>query len=141
MIQRIQSVWLLIVSVLEFISLKTSFYSGHRIKDLIPKPVVFLTGSYNILLITCTVGVAVSSLISIFLYKGRKMQLKIVFVSLLFSLLSIFLYFWQSQSFIPTESSYDLTAIIPFFIPIFLMLAIRGIYLDEKLVKQSDRLR
>ncbi len=141
MIQRIQSIWLLLATSFGFISLKTSFYSGHRINDLIPKPYVYLTGSYNILLIICTVAVAVASLITIFLYKNRKQQSRIVLVSLLFSLLTLVLYFWQSQSFIPTESNYDLTALVPFFIPVFLVLALRSIYKDEKLVKESDRLR
>ncbi len=141
MIQRIQSLWLLAAAALGFISLKTSFYSGHRIKDAIPKPVVFLTGSYNILLIICTTAFAVISLIAIFLYKNRKLQMRIGLLSLLLSLLTIGLYFWQRQSFMPGESSYDLTSIIAFAVPVFLFLAIRGIYKDERLVKSADRLR
>ncbi|HVZ96936.1 MAG TPA: DUF4293 domain-containing protein [Chitinophagaceae bacterium] len=141
MIQRIQSLWLLAAAALGLISLKTSFYSGHRIKDAIPKPVVFLTGSYNILLIICTTTFAVLSLVAIFLYKNRKLQIRIGILSLLLSLATIALYFWQSQSFVPGESSYDLTSVIPIAVPIFLFLAIRGIYKDEKLVRSADRLR
>lgn len=141
MIQRIQTLWMLLASALGFVSLETSFYSGHRIKDAIPKPVIFLTGSYNILLIVCTTAFAIMALINIFLYKNRKLQIRIGVVSLLLSLGAIGLYFWQSKSFIAAESSYDLTSVIPLAIPIFLILSIRGIYKDEKLVKDSNRLR
>ncbi|HVM88574.1 MAG TPA: DUF4293 family protein [Puia sp.] len=141
MIQRIQSLWLLLAGALGLVSLKTSFYSGHRIKDAVPKPVVFLTGSYNILLIVCTTAFAIMAIICIFLFKNRKLQFRISVIALLLSLLSIALYFWQSQSFIASESSYDLTSIIPFAIPVILFLAARGIYKDEKLLKSMDRLR
>lgn len=141
MIQRIQTIWLLAASLLGFISLKTSFYSGHRINDIIPKPVVFITGSYNILLIITTTAFAVTALISIFLYKNRKLQLRINILSLILSLLTIGLYYWQSKSFIAEESSYNLTSVIPLAIPILLILGIRGIYKDEKLVKSMDKLR
>ena len=141
MIQRIQTLWLVAAGALGIISLKTSFFSGHRIKDAVPKPVIFLTGSYNILLIVCTTACAVLSLVAVFLYKNRKLQIRIGILSLLLSLAAIALYFWQSQSFVPGESSFDLTSVIPVAVPVFLFLAIRGIYKDEKLVKDSNRLR
>jgi len=141
MIQRLQSLWLLVAAALGVISLKTSFYSGHRIRDLVPKPVVFLTGSYNILLIMCTTVVAVLAVVAIFLYRNRKLQGRLGIVALVLSVLAIGLYFWQSKSFVPGESSYDLTAVLPLAIPVFLFLAVRGIYRDEKLVRSADRLR
>ncbi len=141
MIQRIQTLWLLIAGALGLLSLKTSFYSGHRINDIVPKPVVFMSGTYNILLIICTTGVAFAALISIFLFKNRKLQLKITIAALLLSIITLLLYYWQSQSFIPTESSYDLTAVIPAAIPFVLFIAARKIWKDEQLVKSVDRLR
>jgi hypothetical protein len=141
MIQRIQSIWLLVAATLGIVSLKTSFFSGHRIKDAVPKPVIFVSGSYNILLIFLTTGVAVASLITIFLYKNRGLQLRIAVLTLVASLLTIGLYFWQRQSFIPEESSIDLTALIPLAVPVILFLATRAIWKDEKLVKSADRLR
>ena len=141
MIQRIQTLWLLVAAALGFLSLRTSFYSGHRIKDAIPKAVVFMPGTYNILLILCTTGVAFASLISIFLFKNRKLQLKITIAALVLSILTLLLYYWQTQSFIPTESSYDLTSVIPAAIPFILFVAARKIWKDEQLVKSVDRLR
>ena len=140
MIQRIQTIWLLIASVLGFTSLKTSVYSGHIIND-VTKTFKSITGTYNILITVCTTAVAVLSLVTLFLYKNRKQQIKFGIITLVLSLLLLLLYFWQSQSFIPAESRYDLTALIPLFIPVFLFLALRGIYKDEKLVKSADKLR
>jgi len=141
MLQRIQTIWLLLAAALGIVSLKTSFYSGHRINDALPKAMVFMPGTYNILLIVCTTGVAFASLFGIFLYKNRKLQLRIAIAALLLSVLTIALYYWQTQSFIPTESSYNLTALVPLAIPFILFLAARSIWKDEQLVKSVDRLR
>lgn len=140
MIQRIQSIWLLLAGVLGLTSLKTSFFSGHRIND-VTKTMFFATGTYNIFLIVCTTAAAFASLIAIFLYKNRKLQLRLTTGSVLLSIGTILLYLWQKQSFIPEESTYSLTAIIPILIPIFTFLAARGIWKDERLVKSADRLR
>ena len=141
MIQRIQTIWLLLVSILGILSLKTSTFSGHRIKDIIPKPIVFVTGQYNLFLIVTTTAVAIASFIAIFLYKNRKLQIRITGFTCFISLLILGLYYWQSQSFIPEESTYNLTAIIPLSIPVLLLLAARSIWKDEQLVKSADRLR
>ncbi|MBN8837249.1 MAG: DUF4293 domain-containing protein [Sphingobacteriia bacterium] len=141
MIQRIQSVWLLLAGSLGLLSLKFPFFSGHRINDAVPKPIVFVSGTYNILLIVFTTTVAITSLFSIFLYKNRGLQLRAAIVALLGSILNIGLYFWQKQAFVQEESSISITALIAFFVPVLLTLAIRGIWKDEKLVKSADRLR
>ncbi|MFX8860299.1 hypothetical protein ABTM70_19235, partial [Acinetobacter baumannii] len=65
MIQRIQSIWLLLAGALGFLSLKLPFFSGHRLKDALPKPMVFVSGTYNILLIMVTTAVAMASLFAI----------------------------------------------------------------------------
>jgi hypothetical protein len=54
-------------------------------------------------------------------------------------LVEYFLYFNASKTF--TESNTDLTALISLAIPVFLVLAAVGIYKDEQLVKNADRLR
>ncbi len=141
MIQRIQTVFLLIASTLGILSLKTSFYAGHRLNDAIPKEVINMTASYNILLTTFTVATATVALLTIFLFKNRKLQMKIAITSLVLSFITLLLYYWQSKSFDANESSLTLTAIIPMAIPVMIILAIRGIYKDEKLIKSVDRLR
>jgi uncharacterized membrane-anchored protein len=140
MIQRIQTLWLLIASALGFTSLKTSVYSGNILKNN-AKVFMFLTGRYNILLTVFTTTVAVISLIIIFLYKNRKQQIKFGIVALIISLLVLYLYYRQIQNFIPAESNYDLTIIVPLFIPIFLFLALRGIFKDKNQVESADKVR
>jgi hypothetical protein len=141
MIQRLQSVWLLLAAAAAFCSIKLSFYSGNLIKDNQPKAFVSLTAQSNLLLLILTAGVGIASLIAIFLYKNRKMQLRIVLITLLVSLLNLGLYFGEAQKYVPGEGKYDLTAVFAICIPILLFLAIRGIRKDEKLVKSLDRLR
>jgi hypothetical protein len=141
MIQRLQSVWLLLAAAAAFCSLKFSFYSGNLIAENQPKTFVSLTAQSNLLLLILTAGVGIASLIAIFLYKNRKMQLRIVLLTLLVSILNLGLYFAETQKFVPGEGKYDLTAVFAIFIPILLFFAIRGIRRDEKLVKSLDRLR
>jgi len=136
MIQRIQSIWLLLAGILGFVS----FFSGHRINDA-TKTMVFVNGSYNLLLTVATTIAASVALIAIFLYKNRKLQLQLTIASILLSILTIILYLWQKQSFITEESGYSLTSLISIFIPIVSLLAARGIWKDERLVKSADRLR
>ena len=141
MIQRIQTIWLLLASAFAFLTMKLSFYSGHKINDP-QKLFVSLNGSSPSILITVlTVAVAIVSLVLIFLYKDRKMQMKITFAAIVLSILTVVLYFLEIQKFVAAESSFDLTAVFVFIIPIFLFLALRGIYKDEKLIKSVDRLR
>ena len=141
MIQRLQTIWLLLVSVLSFLTLQTSVYSGHRINDIVPKPMISLTASYNPLLNITSVAVGVIAFITIFLFKNRKLQMRLSFLGLILSLITLLLYYWQSKSFIAEESSTTITAIIPVLIPLMIVLAIRGIGKDERLVKSTDRIR
>ena len=146
MIQRIQTVWLLIAASLSFTSLKTSFYSGNKLvmydqTKVNEKLFTSLTGMSHMLIMVLTVGIGILSMVTVFFYKNRPAQTKMSFAALAVSLLTIVLYFLQIKTFVAAEGSYDLTALIVFFIPVFLILAIRGIYKDEKLIKSVDRLR
>jgi hypothetical protein len=111
------------------------------IKDNQPKAFISLTAQSNLLLLILTAGVGIASLIAIFLYKNRKMQMRITLITLLVSLLNLGLYFAETQKYVPGEGKFDLSAVFAIFIPILLFLAIRGIRKDEKLVKSLDRLR
>jgi hypothetical protein len=138
MIQRIQTIWLLLAAICAFLTLKLSFYSGNKIIEG-QKQFTHLTANDNMLLTILSVTVGVAALILIFLFKDRKMQMRLTVVDLLISLLNVYLYFVASQNFI--EGRIDWSCIIVFAIPVFLFLAFRGIYKDQKLVKSVDRLR
>lgn len=138
MIQRIQTIWLLLAAICSFLTLKLSFYSGNKLINN-QKQFVHMTANENMLLTILSVAVGIAALILIFLYKDRKMQLRLAIVTALVSIVNIVLYFSAIKNYI--EGNYDITAIIVFLIPVFLLFAVRGIYKDEKLVRSVDRLR
>lgn len=140
MLQRIQTIWLLLASLCAFLTLKLSFFSGNKLVNN-QKQFQSLTATLpgNLLLLITTVAVAIALLVAVFLYKDRKMQLKIGFALLGLSIVNIFLFVSATKEF--AEGTYDLTAPIVFLVPVLILLAIRGIYKDEKLVKSVDRLR
>lgn len=86
------------------------------------------------------------SFIAIFLFKNRKMQLLLCGFNFIFIILILFFMYYYVNKFSPLlaneiESSYKLIGVLPIFLIIFNALAMRGIYRDEILVKASDRLR
>lgn len=140
MLQRIQSVWLLLATTLSALSVKWSFFSGNRVNPSTnAKEWVEFNATENTIILLLTVAIAVAALVCIFMYKDRKRQLLITISVLALSLVNLFLYFNASQTF--TESNTDLTALISLGIPVLLILAAIGIYKDEQLVKNADRLR
>lgn len=140
MIQRLQSVWLLLAAGAAFASLQFPFYTGYLTDDQV-KSLKYLTAQSNLLLLILTAGVGLASLVAIFLYKNRKQQSRLTLIALLVSIANLVIYFLQVQKFVPGQGNYSLSAIFAIITPIFLILAMRGIRKDEKLVKSLDRLR
>ena len=140
MLQRIQTIWLLAASAAAFITLKLSFFSGNKYVDNV-KTFEELNGMSNVILMILTVALAVASLIIIFLYKDRKMQLKLTIAAFALSLLNLFIYYLQIKKFIPAEGKISITAIVAIIIPALILLAARAIWKDEQLIKSVDRLR
>ncbi len=139
MIQRIQSLWLLAASIAAFATLKLSFYSGNKLDATGLKQFSSLVATTNIFLMILTVAVAVASLVVVFLYRDRKRQLLITLATAVVSVISILLDFSETKKFV--EGKIDLTSVVSFVIPVLLLLAAKGIWKDEKLIKSVDRLR
>lgn len=141
MIQRIQTVWLLLAALCAALTYKFSFFSGNK-KGADNMPVFEkLVASSHFLLLIFTAVLLAGSLIIVFLYKDRKKQLWLTIAVTALSIINLFIYFSQTKQFIPKEGTFDLTAILALIIPVLLVLAARGIWKDEKLVKSLDRLR
>jgi uncharacterized membrane protein YhhN len=98
-----------------------------------------LNAQQNLIVLILTVAVAVAALVVIFLYKDRSTQLKIAITLLGANLLTLILVYSKTKVFI--EGSTDLTSLIYFAVPVCLALAIQGIWKDQQLVKNADRLR
>lgn len=137
MIQRIQSVWLLLAAVCIFLSYQLPFYSGAHPKY--PAVVYELNGRENFLLILATFITGALAAVIIFLFKNRTLQLRLCVLGILLEAILIFLYYREVQTF--TSGTYALWAILHSVVVICFVLAARAINKDEKLIKESDRLR
>ncbi len=136
MIQRIQSLWLLLAAACAFAGFKFSYYSGTNAKGLSPYE---LNATENILLMLTTALVGGLALIIIFLFKKRTFQLRLCFLGILLEAVLIYLYYREVTTFL--QGTYSLTAILHSIIVLAFVLAARSINKDEKLIKTSDRLR
>lgn len=135
MIQRIQTLWLLAATTCSFLTLRFEFYAG---TDSMGKATQ-LTSQTTVLLTILASGIGIASLIAIFLYKQRKLQIKITGFTFIAAALLITLLFLQLKTF--TAGTISLWSIFYFAIPVLLLMALRGIMKDEKLVKSMDKLR
>lgn len=136
MIQRIQTVWLLVASVIAFLTLKFSFYSGTYLADNLYHQ---LNGTGNFLLMITTIALGVLTLITIFLYKTRVIQLRLCIAGILLDLLLIFFYFRAIRDF--SKGEYAISSAAHIIIIAALIFAARAINKDEKMVRDSNRLR
>jgi len=139
MLQRFQSLWLLLAGIFAFFTFKLPFYSGSKVIKNIRQPDVRLDAASQILLLVLTGVVILLCFIAIFLYKNRKRQLTLTVINCILSIVLIVLYILEIQKF--ETGIISLSCLFALAVPIFLILAARGIWRDEKLIKSLDRLR
>jgi len=137
MLQRIQSIWLLLASACAIVSFKVPFFSGTN-KEGIPSFNLVPDADHFVLMLL-TIVVAVLSLVCIFLYRNRTTQMRIVLLTMFIQIGLLAFYIKETMAFI--TGTYALTSILQVLILVFLFLAIRGINHDNKLIRDSDRLR
>ncbi len=136
MIQRIQTIWLLLASACAFLSMRFPFYYIGTNPDLASDQ---FNATTNMLLLILTSILGTVCLFTIFVFKQRKLQLWLTIFAIIISALNIFLYFNYKKDY--TGGGLALTSVLVFAIPVFLILAARGIYKDQKLVRSMNRLR
>lgn len=136
MIHRVQTLWMLLAVAAIFLTLKTSFYSGTLLTD---NSFHSITGMDNYGIMILTIAMGTTLFVNIFLFKHRTIQFRICLFALLAECLIIFLYFRQIKNY--SKGNFDLWCALHLFILLFIFLAARGIYKDEKLIKDSSRLR
>jgi phosphoglycerol transferase MdoB-like AlkP superfamily enzyme len=135
MIQRKQTIWLLLAAICIFLTMNFPTYSGAVAEGVMHT----LKGTENSILVIVTSMVGVVSLIAIFLYKHTKLQVRIVLVALLVEFVLAFLYYREIAKL--TNPVPSLYALLHLGVVVFLLLAILGIKSDDKLLKESNRLR
>jgi len=138
MIQRQQSLWLLLSTISSFLCFKLPFYNGTKIiNNLITS--AELDGGSTFFLLVLTGASLILSLVTIFLFKDRKLQLKLCIAGAGISLLTLILYFVEMKKF--ETGSISLSCLFTFAVIAGYIMAARGIWKDEKLVKSLDKLR
>ena len=138
MIQRIQSMWLFLAAIFAAFTYKLPFYSGlKKVKDVVQP--VKLDASYDFIIMILTAFIIILSLVTLFSYKEKKTQLPLAIVNIILSFVLIVLYALQIQKF--ESGTISLWSLFAIAIPIFLFLAARGIYHDQKIIKSLDRIR
>jgi hypothetical protein len=141
MIQRIQSLWLLLSSLCAAITWLVPTFAG-------------TTGDGNmkifsiresVVLLFLIVFIAASSFVNIFLFNNRKRQKMIIWITVAATLIFIIAQYLIVEQFkvsfqIP-QGNWEISAILPIFITLFQVFAFIGIRKDEQLVNSADRIR
>ena len=138
MIQRIQSLWLLVAAGFDAVTFRFPFYSGDWMKDTTPY-VVDLNARTTIWFTILTVLTALLAFVTIFLYNNRKLQLRLCYLGIFMTMVLLTLYFVEMGNFY--SGTVAIWAVFYFAILVAFILAARGIWKDEKLIRSMDRLR
>jgi len=136
MIQRIQTLWLLVAVAAGLLSIKFPFYTGTLVVN---NAYLSLTAAENIPILVLTVISVLISFITIFLFKNRKLQTNLTLLNIFISIIVVVLYFLQLKNF--STGHFSLTSIFVFVLPIALIMTLIGVRKDEKVIKSLDRLR
>ncbi len=135
MIQRKQSLWLLLSAVCAFLSFQFPYFKGEMKNGIQAE----LDGGSSLFLLLTTGACLLIAVITIFLFKDRKLQLKLTFAGMLLSIILLVLYIVEIGNYV--KGTLALTCLFVFGIIAGFILAARGIRKDEKLVKSLDKLR
>lgn len=138
MIQRIQSVWLLLAAVFDAMTFRFPFYVGDWKKDAVPA-VVDLDAQSTPWFTILSIMAGALALATIFLFGNRKLQLRLCFLGIFLSVVLLTMYFLEIGNFY--SGNLALWAIFYFAILLGFILAARGVRKDQKLIKSLDRLR
>jgi hypothetical protein len=138
MIQRIQSVYLLLVTIACIAYIFIPFGQIRNDAGLLETIAIKQVTPIMIE----DIVLAVVAFIAIFLYNNRKLQMKVVLLSILLSVVLIGLFIFGLTQHIGIQNYvFKIGAILPVFILLFNVLAYFSIKSDEKLVRSMDRLR
>ncbi|MEI7663010.1 MAG: DUF4293 domain-containing protein [Bacteroidota bacterium] len=158
MLQRIQSVFLVIValaSVLLFFFPLANYYNDlhgnykffiYGIRYMDPEPKVLFGTFFTAPLVFLAAASFIFSVVTIFLYKNRFLQIRIcafnLITNIVFIMVVFFFYATRIQSMTQIEPDYNYIGMaLPLVSILFLVLSNRAIRKDEALVKSADRLR
>jgi len=142
MIQRIQSVWLLLAAICGFLTTEAPIFKATLANNTLRS----VMANDSLLLFAIIIGIACLCFIDIFLFKKRPTQIRLCIISIILTIVAIALEVKNVEDYKTAtpgmvKGSYQFGALLPILIIVFLIMAIRGINKDQKLVKSLDRLR
>ena len=135
MIQRQQTLWLLLSAICALLSYWLPFYSGTK-EGVVGT--AFLNGGSTFLLLVFTGLSTALALFTIFLYKDRKTQFRLCLAGIVISVLIIIFYFTAMKKF---SGSISLSCLIVFAMLVGYSMAAYRIRKDQRLMKSLERLR
>ncbi len=140
MIQRQQTLWLLLATIAGVLSFMFPFAVGEKIvvNTTMKERVDFVAGEDFFILILTIAAIGIAA-VTIFLFKDRKLQIKLCLLGLLVSIGILILYILGMNKLLASTPA--LWSILPVAIIISYFMAFRNIRKDEKLVKSLDKLR
>ncbi len=148
MIQRKQSIWLFLAALITALTFFLPFGINQASTLGISTIIETLLNATSDLILTSLVSVtALFSLVILFLFKKRSLQMKLVWGNVLLNIGIIgYMYYFTTQ---PgnrlviglVDIQLFIGLLLPFISIIFLILAYNGVNHDDKLVKSTDRLR
>ena len=146
MIQRIQSLWLILAALLNALLFFIPLYQ-YNFPNQIYSPWQVERVSTYIPLFVVAALIVLLPFVAIFLFKNRKKQKNLIWLSLLANVVFLAIVFMRVADLKnatppPGNFSYAFPGVLLTIISCaFLILSIRGIRHDEKLIRSMDRLR
>jgi hypothetical protein len=138
MIQRQQSLWLLLATIAAILCFVFPFATGKDLLKGVETDHVLKAGTNFLLLLSVGASIILST-INIFLYKDRPLQARLCLLGIILTVLIIIQYIFLVGKM--TKSTLALFCVLPFIMAISYYIAYRDIKKDEKLVKSLDKLR
>ena len=135
MIQRVQTIWLLLAVVFAALNFIFPFYVGAG--DVIAPTKLDAQSSVPLSILAGLTGAV--ALVTIFLFRNRKAQLRLSLLGVSLSAALLTVYILESRDL--PGGAFALSSVFAFLLPVLFILAYSRINKDEKLIKSMDRLR
>lgn len=140
MIQRQQTLWLLLATAAAVLTFMFPFATGEELvaKTNMKQLVQLDAGSNFFTLILSIASIGISA-VTIFLFKDRKLQMKLCLLGLLIAVITMVLYILNAKKLATVTPA--LWAVLPLAVIAGYYMAWRNIRKDERLVKSLEKLR
>lgn len=141
MIQRIQSLWLFLSTVCAALFIFMPVYKGVYLNNVWHS----ISIRENLFLLSGSTIVAAISFLTIFFFKNRKLQKRLILLNILLTVGVFIAQYYLIEIFKMNtgiiQGDWQMIAILPLFMLLFHVFAYRGIVADEKLLSSADRMR